>query len=160
MIDPMLDAIGTPEALDLRGKAAVANARLAYQEFERDLQRAPVGVARRCGRRRQRPLWASTGVKNTAYPDTLYVTELVAPNTVNTMPEATLPTVADHGVVRGDTVRATYADSAAVMAALTAAGIDLTAVTAKLEAEGVEKFEVAWVQLLASVEAAMDIARA
>jgi transaldolase len=160
MIDPMLDAIGTPEALDLRGKAAVANARLAYQEFEETFSGSRWEALAAAGAWRQRPLWASTGVKNTAYPDTMYVTELVAPTTVNTMPEATLLAVADHGVVRGDTIRTAYADSAAVMAALTAVGIDMTEVTAKLEAEGVDKFEVAWVQLLASVEAAIETARA
>jgi transaldolase len=160
MIDPMLDTIGTPEAHDLRGKAAVANARLAYQEFEETFSGSRWEALAAAGAWRQRSLWASTGVKNTAYPDTLYVTELVAPNTVNTMPEATLLAVADHGVVRGDTIRATYADSAAVIAALIAVGIDVTEVTAKLEAEGVDKFEVAWVQLLASVEAAIETARA
>jgi transaldolase len=95
-------------------------------------------------------------VKNTAYSDTLYVTELVAPGTVNTMPEATLLAMADHGVVHGDTIRREHADAAATMTPLAAVGVDMSAVTERLEAEGVEKFEVAWEELLASVEGAIE----
>lgn len=158
-IDPLLDAIGTSEALDLRGKAAVVNARLAYQAYEETFAGPRWEALAAAGARPQRPLWASTGVKNPAYSDTLYVTELVAPGTVNTMPEATLRAVADHGEIRGDTVRGAYADAAAVMAALAEVGVDLDAVTEQLEAEGVEKFAVAWQDLLASVrEAIVEVA--
>jgi transaldolase len=155
-IDPLLEVIGTAEALDLRGKAAVANARLAYQAYEATFSGARWEALAAAGAWPQRPLWASTGVKNTAYSDTLYVTELVAPGTVNTMPEATLLAMADHGVVHGDTIRREYADAAATMTALAAVGVDMSAVTERLEAEGVEKFEVAWEELLASVEGAIE----
>src|SRR5690606_12225719 len=99
-VDARLETIGTPEALELRGKAAVANARLAYQAYEENFSGERWERLLEAGAWPQRPLWASTGVKNPAYPDTLYVTELVAPGTVNTMPEATLKAVADHGEVR------------------------------------------------------------
>lgn len=158
-IDPLLDAVGTEQALGLRGKAAVANARLAYQAYEGVFSGARWDVLAAAGARPQRPLWASTGVKNPAYPDTLYVTELVAPGTVNTMPEATLLAMADHGAVHGDTIRGAYADATAVMAALADVGIDVDEVTVRLEAEGVEKFEVAWQDLLASVGGAIELAR-
>ncbi len=158
-IDPLLEAIGTSEALDLRGKAAVANARLAYQAYEETFSGPRWATLATAGAWPQRPLWASTGVKNKAYSDTLYVTELVAPGTVNTMPEATLLAVADHGVVHGDTIRGEYPGAAAVMTALAEVGIDVAAVTERLEAEGVEKFEVAWEELLASVEGAIENVR-
>ncbi|MGB7982549.1 MAG: transaldolase [Candidatus Nanopelagicales bacterium] len=158
-IDPLLEAIGTPEALDLRGRAAVANARLAYEEYEATFSGPRWEKLATAGAWVQRPLWASTGVKNTAYSDTLYVTELVAPGIVNTMPEATLRAVADHGVITGDTVRAQYGDAAAVMAALVAVGVDMDSVDALLEAEGVDKFGSAWTELLASVDAAIAGAR-
>jgi transaldolase len=159
-IDPLLEAIGTTEALDLRGRAAVANARLAYEEYEETFSGPRWDKLAAAGAWVQRPLWASTGVKNKAYSDTLYVTELVAPGIVNTMPEGTLMAVADHGVVRGDTVRAQYADAAAVMAALTAVGVDMDAVDQQLETEGVDKFEAAWIELLGSVASAMENVRA
>ena len=103
-IDKRLDEIGTEEALALRGKAAVANARLAYQAYEEVFSSERLAALEAAGANAQRPLWASTGTKNPDYPDTLYVTELVAPETVNTMPEATLDAVADHGEIRGDTI--------------------------------------------------------
>lgn len=158
-IDPVLDAIGTPAALALRGKAAVANARLAYQAYEQTFTGPRWEALSAAGARPQRPLWASTGVKNTAYSDTLYVTELVAPGTVNTMPEATLLAMADHGIVHGDTIRGTYADAEAVMAGLDAAGVEVDSVTAKLEADGVAKFQSAWEELLTSVDSAISAAR-
>jgi transaldolase len=154
-IDPRLEAIGTPEALALRGKAAVANARLAYREYELTFSGPRWDALAAAGAWPQRPLWASTGVKNPDYPDTLYVTELVAPGTVNTMPEATLLAVADHGEIRGDTVRGGYATAAAVVAGLAAVGIDVATVADTLEAEGVEKFEASWNDLLGSVAAAI-----
>lgn len=151
-IDPRLEAIGTPEALTLRGQAALANARLAYaayqQVFEGSERWAELAAA---GANPQRPLWASTGVKNPAYPDTLYVTELVAPSTVNTMPEKTMEAVADHGAPHGDTVTGTGAAAQQVFDDLAAAGVDLADVFQKLEDEGVEKFEVSWNELLDAV---------
>lgn len=159
-VDPLLDALGTPQAAALRGKAALANARLAYRAYERaftDDRWAPLQAA---GAHRQRPLWASTGVKDPAYPDTLYVDGLVAPGVVNTMPRATLEAVADHGVVNGDEVTGAYDESAAALDALADLGIDLDEVTARLEAEGVEKFVGAWEQLLGTVRAGLDAAAA
>jgi transaldolase len=148
-IDSRLETIGTPEALGLRGKAALANARLAYAAYQRVFEEQPRFQALLAdGARLQRALWASTGVKNPNYPDTLYVTQLAAPNTVNTMPEKTLDAFADHGVVAGDTVSGTEAASQEVFDELTAVGIDLTDVFVVLENEGVDKFEVAWNELL------------
>jgi transaldolase len=158
-VDAALVALGTPESLALCGKAAIANARLAYQAYEQTFTGARWERLAAAGARPQRPLWASTGVKDPAYPDTLYVTELVAPGTVNTMPESTLVATADHGVLRGDTVRGTYDEAAAVVRALAGLGVDLDEVTDRLEAEGVEKFAVAWNSLLTSVAEAIESAR-
>nr|WP_225443131.1 transaldolase [Lolliginicoccus lacisalsi] len=161
-IDKRLEQIGTAEALALRGKAGLANARLAYALFERvfggsnDLW----NTLAHSGAHAQRPLWASTGVKNPEYPDTLYVTELVAPQTVNTMPEKTLEATADHGSVHGDTIRGTAEESQQVFDALTAAGIDLDDVFAQLETEGVDKFEKSWGELLDAIDAQIRDARA
>ncbi len=148
-IDARLEAIGTPEALELRGKAGVANARLAYAAYleEFDLDDRFVELQAN-GANRQRALWASTGVKNPDYPDTLYVTELVAPNTVNTMPEKTLEAVADHGEVHGDAVTGKEAAAKKVFDDLTAVGIDLPDVFVTLETEGVDKFIKSWQELL------------
>ncbi|KXF50371.1 transaldolase [Rhodococcus sp. SC4] len=148
-IDKRLDKIGTPDALALRGKAALANARLAYAAYQQIFEVQPrFQSLLDSGARPQRPLWASTGVKNPDYPDTLYVTELVAPNTVNTMPEKTLDAVADHGDIHGDAVSGTAATSQEVFDQLTAVGIDLTDVFKVLVDEGVDKFEVSWNELL------------
>jgi transaldolase len=135
----------------LLGKAAIANARLAYQAYEEVFSSARWKALEALGAKPQRPLWASTGVKDPAYDDTQYVVELVAPGTVNTMPEATLNAVADHGVVRGDTVTISYAEAQQVFDDLKAAGIDLDDVTQLLEEEGVKKFEDSWNELLESV---------
>jgi transaldolase len=142
----------------LRGKAAVANARLAYEHYERVFSSERWRALAAAGAHPQRPLWASTGTKDPAYPDTLYVVELVAPGTVNTMPEATLDAVADHGEIKGDTVTPAYADSHQVLADLKAAGIDIEDVVGVLETEGVQKFVDSWTELLASV--AEQLARA
>jgi transaldolase len=150
-VDKRLATIDTPEALDLRGKAAVANARLAYQAFEEVIGTARWSVLADAGARVQRPLWASTGVKNPAYPDTLYVTELVAPDTVNTMPGATLRATADHAEISSDTVRGRYAEAAELLDRLQALGISYNDVTDLLEREGVQKFEKSWEDLLATV---------
>jgi transaldolase len=152
-IDKRLEEIGSDDAKALLGKAAVANARLAYAAY----QEVFVGGERFAaleadGARVQRPLWASTGVKNPDYSDTLYVTELVAPNTVNTMPEKTIDAVADHGVVTGDTVTGTASAAQDVFDKLEAVGIDLTDVFLVLENEGVQKFEESWTELLEETE--------
>ncbi|TAM65920.1 transaldolase [Mycobacterium sp.] len=157
-VDKRLEKIGGEDALALRGQAGVANARLAYaayqEVFEGDRYRALKGD----GARVQRPLWASTGVKNPDYSDTLYVTELVAPNTVNTMPEKTIDAVADHGVIKGDTVTGTGADAQQVFDKLTAAGIDLADVFVVLENEGVEKFVASWTELAQETQKQLDSA--
>ncbi|MGY4708676.1 transaldolase [Mycolicibacterium sp. CBM1] len=158
-IDKRLEKIGTEEALALRGQAGVANARLAYAAYEEVFSGGERFAAlAEAGARVQRPLWASTGVKNPDYSDTLYVTELVAPNTVNTMPEKTLDAVADHGVVTGDTVSGTAAAAQQVFDKLDAIGIDLRDVFLVLENEGVEKFEKSWQELLDATQDQLDAA--
>ncbi|MFF5476365.1 transaldolase [Streptomyces sp. NPDC012935] len=150
-IDKRLTAIGTDTALSLKGRAALANARLAYEAYEHVFSGdrwTALGGARA---NKQRPLWASTGVKDPAYKDTLYVDELVAPGTVNTMPEATLNATADHGQITGDTVSGGYAQARADLAAVEALGISYDEVVTRLEDEGVAKFEVAWQDLLDAV---------
>ena len=148
-IDTRLEAIGTDEALTLRGQAGIANARLAYAAYQQVFEAEPRYTAlRAAGARVQRPLWASTGVKNGAYPDTMYVAELVAPNTVSTIPEATLAAVADHGVISGDTMIGKAAQAQEVFDRLTAVGIDLPDVFAVLEHDGVSKFAASWSRAL------------
>jgi transaldolase len=148
-IDKRLEKIGSEEALALRGQAGVANARLAYAAYQEVFVSGErFGALKADGARVQRPLWASTGVKNPDYSDTLYVTELVAPNTVNTMPEKTIDAVADHGNVTGDTVTGTGAAAQEVFDKVSAVGIDLTDVFLVLENEGVEKFIASWTDLL------------
>jgi transaldolase len=146
-IDKRLEAIGTEEALALRGKAGVANSRLAYAAYQEVFAGPRWEALAAKGARVQRPLWASTGVKNPDYPDTLYVTELVVDGTVNTMPEKTLRAFADHGEVHGDRVTGTAAQAQEVFDALERAGIDLTEVFVALEDEGVDKFEKSWAEL-------------
>lgn len=158
-IDKRLESIGSEEALALRGKAAVANARLAYAAYEEVfLGGDRFSALQSSGARVQRPLWASTGVKNPDYSDTLYVTELVAPNTVNTMPEKTIDAVADHGVVTGDTVTGRAAEAQEVFDKLADIGIDLPDVFRTLEDEGVEKFEKSWLELLDATKGQLDAA--
>jgi transaldolase len=158
-VDSRLQAIGTPQALALRGQAAVANARLAYRIYEHRSQSERWTRLVGQGARSQRPLWASTSVKNPDYPDTLYVTELVAPNTVNTMPQATIEAVAEHGEVHADAVRSGYEQAEQTFAQLAEVGVDLDDVTTLLEDEGVAKFEQSWQQLLDTVAARLDGAR-
>jgi len=150
-IDKRLKAIGSPEAAALEGEAAIANARLAYQAYEQTFAGDRWDALAAAGANKQRPLWASTGVKDPKYDDTRYVVELVAPGTVNTAPEKTIDAVADHGVIRGDTITGSYAQASATFSALEALGIDLTDVFEVLESEGVEKFEASWAELLDSV---------
>jgi len=148
-IDKRLEKIGSEQALGLRGKAGVANAQLAYAAYQEVFEGGDRYEALKAdGACVQRPLWASTGVKNPDYSDTLYVTELVAPNTVNTMPEKTIDAVADHGVIKGDTVTGTASAAQEVFDKLAATGIDLPDVFVVLENEGVEKFVDSWTQLL------------
>lgn len=158
-IDARLNALGTQEALALRGKAGLANARLAYQVYEETHASERWATLAAAGARPQRALWASTGVKNPDYPDTLYVDGLVAPDTVNTMPEATLNAVADHGGDGSETVRGTYDESDRVLDALSRLGIDYDEVVAKLETEGVDKFIVAWDELLTNLSASLEAAK-
>ncbi|MDP9116507.1 MAG: transaldolase [Actinomycetota bacterium] len=158
-IDKRLEKIGTPQAQALRGKAGIANARLAYERFEKVIASDRWRVLQGAGANPQRPLWASTGVKDPAYDDTMYVVELVAPDTVNTMPEATLDAVADHGVVHGNTIAGTYDQSREVIEALDAIGISYDDVIELLEVEGVKKFEDSYAQLAESVQEQLDSAK-
>ncbi|UFN45383.1 transaldolase [Nocardioides okcheonensis] len=160
-IDKRLDATTEGPGTDaaLKGKAGVANARLAFKMYEEFFSGPRWEALEAKGARRQRPLWASTGVKNPDYDDTMYVVDLVVENTVNTMPEATLEAVADHGEVRGDRVRPFYDDAEAHMAALAEAGIDYDDVIEVLLQEGVEKFVVAWDELQTTLGASLEAAR-
>ena len=153
-VDRRLDKIGSEQARALRGQAAIANARLAYELFEQKLAAdSPRWSAlSEAGARLQRPLWASTSTKDPAYPDTMYVTELVAPHTVNTMPEATIHATADHAVLRGDTIHGTYDQSRQLFADLEQLGISYDDVVDVLEREGVEKFATSWDELLGTVQ--------
>lgn len=159
-IDKRLDKIGSDEAKALRSKAGLANARLAYALYEEKSGTDRWKALKDAGARPQRPLWASTGVKDPDLSDTLYVDELVAPGTVNTMPEATLVAEADHGQVRGDTVRGYYDDARAHMAALKNVGVDYDDVVRVLEEEGVEKFEASWKQLLDTITGELESKKA
>ncbi|CAM3479752.1 transaldolase [Kibdelosporangium persicum] len=158
-IDKRLDKLGTEDAKALRGQAAIANARLAYQAyldaFGTDRWKALAGA----GAHAQRPLWASTGVKDPSYPDTQYVDELVAPNVVNTMPEKTLQAVADHGKIDGDKVTGRAEEAQEVFDALSDLGIDLDDVFKVLEDEGVDKFEKSWTELLETVSGQLSKAK-
>jgi transaldolase len=158
-VDPRLEKIGSDEALALRGTSAIANARLAYAAFEEVFSSDRWKALASAGANTQRPLWASTGVKNPAYPDTLYVTELVVADTVNTMPEKTLNAFADHGDLRGDQVTGKGAEAQAVFDRLAAAGVDMDDVFDVLETEGVDKFKASWIQLIDTVKGQMDPAR-
>jgi transaldolase len=155
-VDSRLDKIGTPEAAALRGKAAVANARLAYQLFEERFGTPRWSALRDKGARLQRPLWASTSTKDPAYPDTMYVVELVAPDTVNTMPEATILAMADHGEPRGNAIRGTYEQSRKVFEDLAGLGITYEDVVTVLEEEGVSKFAASWQELLDTIQAELE----
>ena len=151
-VDKRLDKIGTDEAKALRGKAAIANARLAYELYEEKFASDRWAALRAAGARPQRPLWASTSTKDPAYDDTMYVVDLVAPGTVNTMPEATIHATYDHGVIPNDSVRGFYDDARAVLDKLAALGIDYDDVVRVLEDEGVEKFDASWTELIAAVQ--------
>jgi transaldolase len=158
-VDRRLDKLGTPESKEMRGKAAIANARLAYELFERHFATPRWRGLSDRGARVQRPLWASTSTKDPAYRDTMYVEELIAPNTVNTMPEPTLRAMADHGTVRGNTISATYDEARTVFARLEELGISYDDVVAVLEEEGVRKFADSWKQLLETIARQLDPAK-
>lgn len=156
-IDARLEAAGG-DAVQLKGKAGLANARLAYEVFEEMFSSERWARLQAHGANVQRPLWASTGVKDPSLPDTLYVTGLVAPNTVNTMPEATLNAVADHGEVTGNTIVPNYSESNNVLDAISAY-ISYPEVVEKLEVEGLSKFDVSWEELLQTVREALEQAK-
>jgi transaldolase len=158
-IDKRLDEIGSDEAKALRGKAAIANARLAYALYEDEFSSERWAALEAQGANRQRPLWASTGVKDPAYPDTMYVTDLVVTNTVNTMPEKTMMAFADHGEVHGDMVSGREEEAQQVLDDLAAVGISYDDVVDLLEREGVEKFEASWHDLVNTVQTALDDAK-
>jgi transaldolase len=154
-IDGRLDKIGTADAHGLLGKAGIANARLAYQHYELMSATSRWRRLEAQGATRQRPLWASTGVKNPAYPDTMYVTQLVAPDTVNTMPEATLHAVADHAEFGTGTIQSSYEDARTVLQALLRVGVDYEDAMSTLEREGVQKFVDSWNELLSKLRTAL-----
>jgi transaldolase len=154
-VDKRLDKIGTPEALELKGKAAVANARLAYELYEQKLNTPRWAALAAKGARVQRPLWASTSTKDPAYPDTMYVVDLVVKDTVNTMPEATMRAMADHGALQGDTVHGTYDEARRLFADLEQLGVSYDDVVRVLEEEAVSKFSVSWNELLETIRSEM-----
>jgi len=155
-VDKRLDKLGTDEARAMRGKAAIANARLAYELYEKRIATPRWEALKAHGARVQRPLWASTSTKDPSFPDTMYVVDLVAPDTVNTMPEGTIHAMADHGRLRGDTIRGTYDDARAVIADLEKLGISYDDVVAVLEDEGVAKFAASWNELIETVKGQLD----
>jgi len=156
-VDALLKKDGSAESTTLLGKAAIANAQLAYQLFEEKFHSQRWDELTNKGANKQRPLWASTGVKDPAYPDTQYVVELIAPDTVNTMPQSTLDALIDHGVVRGNTIIGSYSSAVEVLKGLSALGISLDQITRDLEEDGVKKFTQAWNELLDNVKAAQNI---
>jgi transaldolase len=155
-VDKRLDKIGGDDAKSLRGKAAIANTRLAYELYEKKFGTERWATLAAAGAKPQRPLWASTSTKDPAYDDTMYVIDLVAPGIVNTMPEPTLHALEDHGEFRGDTVRPMYADAHALLDRLGELGIEYDDVVRVLEEEGVEKFEASWNELIESIRSELD----
>jgi transaldolase len=158
-VDKRLDKIGSPEAQAMHGKAAIANAQLAYQRYERVFAGDRWQALADAGAYPQRPLWASTSTKNPEYRDVMYVEELVAPGTVNTMPEPTLHAFADHGEVRPDAVTSSYEKAKRVLDDLAQLGIDYDDVIATLEREGVEKFAASGKEMLDGIAKSLDAAK-
>jgi transaldolase len=154
-VDARLDKIGTPEAHALRGTAALANARLAYELFEQKFASPRWAALKARGARLQRPLWASTSVKDPSFADTMYVTELAAPDTVNTMPEATLHAADAHGKLHGDAIRGTYDESREVFRQLEELGVPYDDVVQVLEDEGVQKFAASWHEMMDTIKREM-----
>ncbi len=159
-VDKRLTEIGTDQALGLKSKAALANARLAFALYEEEFSSERFAALEAKGANRQRPLWASTGVKDPALADTLYVTELVVANTVNTMPEKTMQAFADHGELEGDRVTGTEGEAQQVLDALAEVGVDFDDVVDLLEREAVQKFDASWAELVDTVQKALDEAAA
>jgi transaldolase len=157
-VDKRLDKIGSEEAKALKGKAAIANAQLAYEKYTKVFATDRWQALADAGAHPQRPLWASTSTKNPDFPDTIYVEELIAPGTVNTMPESVIFAFEDHGTVRGDTITGSYESARKVIADLAAIGVDMDDVVQVLEDEGVEKFETSWIELLDGVQKSLDAA--
>jgi transaldolase len=155
-VDKRLDKIGSDEAKALRGKAAVANARLAYKLYEEKFDSDRWRALEAAGAKRQRPLWASTSTKDPAYVDTMYVDDLIAKGVVNTMPEATMHAMRDHGVVTGDTMTSHYVEAQQVLDQLADVGVDYDDVVQVLEDEGVEKFDTSWSELIDSIQGQLD----
>jgi transaldolase len=155
-VDRRLDELGTPEAKELRGLAAIANARLAYELFEQHFATPRWQALADRGARVQRPLWASTSTKDPSYRDTMYVEDLVAPHTVNTMPEPTLHALTDHGVLRGNTISGSYDEARKVFADLEKLGISYADVVEVLEREGVRKFSDSWGQVIQTIGGQLD----
>jgi transaldolase len=158
-VDARLDKIGTPQAAQLRGAAAIANARLAYQRYERVFSSPRWTALAEAGARPQRPLWASISTKDPTYPDTRYVVDLVAPGVVNTMPEATLHAVADHGQVPTDSIHGHYDDAQQILDRLRTLGIDYDNVVQRLEDDGVATFDAAWAHLAERLTATLRASR-
>jgi transaldolase len=157
-VDKRLDKIGTPEAQALHGKAAIANARLAYERYERVFAGERWQALADAGANPQRPLWASTSTKNPAYRDVMYVEDLIAPGIVNTMPEPTIHAFADHGEVQADTITGHYAEAHAVLDELASIGVEYDDVVNTLEREGVEKFSASWGELLDGIDKSLKAA--
>jgi transaldolase len=157
-VDKRLDKIGTPEAQGMHGKAAIANAQLAYERYEQLFAGERWQALANAGANPQRPLWASTSTKNPAYRDVMYVEELIAPGVVNTMPEPTLHAFAEHGEVKPDTVTGHYAEAHRVLDDLAALGIEYNDVVDTLEREGVEKFAASWKEMAEGVEKSLKAA--
>jgi transaldolase len=158
-IDKRLVAVGTGDALQMKSKAALANARLAYEVFEIEFAKDDWSALASAGANKQRPLMASTGVKDPALSDTLYVTELIAPELVNTMPEKTMEAVFDHGVVPANSINGKYEEAKLVLHTIGAMGISYDEVTELLEKEGVDKFIISWNELVQSVDAALKASK-
>ncbi|WP_433550746.1 transaldolase [Micromonospora zamorensis] len=157
-VDKRLEKIGSEQAKSLRGKAAVANAQLAYERYTKVFSSDRWKALADAGAHPQRPLWASTSTKNPDYRDVIYVEELIAPGTVNTMPESVIHAYADHGETRGDTITGAYDAARKVFADLESVGVDMADVIATLEREGVEKFEASWQELLDGVRKSLEAA--
>jgi transaldolase len=157
-VDKRLDKIGSDEAKSLKGKAAIANAQLAYEEYTKVFATDRWQALADAGAHPQRPLWASTSTKNPEFRDTIYVEELIAPGVVNTMPESVIHAFEDHGEVPGDTVTGSYENARKVMSDLAAAGVDMDDVVKVLEDEGVDKFEASWLELLDGVHKSLNAA--
>jgi transaldolase len=152
MVDPMLEKVGKPEALALRGKIAIANSRNVYRRFLEIFHGEPFAALRARGTRPQRVLWASTSTKNPAYRDVMYVEEMIGPETVNTLPPATLKDFRDHGQIRGATINDGAAEAPLLLAQLESLGIHMNDVTARLQDEGVASFAESFQKLMATIE--------